>query len=440
MEAQQVALSALPHVVTHRIFALLPVDQRARSACVCRAWRALLDDASLWTRLDLSQESGVAVRDSTRVLRGAAARAGGALEALDLDRDGTVTLDALLAVLRANSGTLRQLRTGSFMSIGNEVTPADLAALLRAAPALRELSADVCSEAEQAPAMLRNEPPYGPLRLRTLSMPMQRADHAATAAVFAALPAHKSLRSLVLANARLQSEAACAALVDAALAARLPSLELMWCALSPAFASALARLLRAGTLTGLLLNMCRGLLEAPAATAALASALEENMTLTSLKLTAVVGLWEAHLPSAVLLRALTGHPSLQKLHCGYNIVADAAAAAAAGEALRALVAADAPALTELDVSACRWLGDAALGPLVDALPRNTHLRSLVIAGNGITEAFAAQRLLPAVRANASLRELRANEYYGAAPSLAEALRLVGARAGADGAGAAAAGA
>ncbi len=94
-----------------------------------------------------------------------------------------------------------------------------------------------------------------------------------------------------------------------------------------------------------------------------------------------------------------------------------------GQALGALVAADAPALTELDVSnGC--LGDAGMGPLIDALPLNTHLRTLIIVYACITEAFTAQRLLPAVRANASLRELTAFEDEDAAPSLAEAVRLV----------------
>jgi hypothetical protein len=410
-------LAALPQTLAHRIFALLPADARARSACVCRGWRALLEDVSLWTRLDLSKESGVTVCVSRRVLLGAAARAGGALEALDLDREH-VPLDALLAVLRANAGTLRQLRTGRFAN-GVEATPATLAALLRAAPALRELSTFVSCAPEQAPALLRNEPPYGPLRLRTMSVRMY-ADDAAATALFAALPAHASLRCLVLVSARLQSEAVCAALVDAALAVRLPSLELLDATASPALASALALLLRGGTLTRLRLFECRGWLEAPAATAALASALEENTTLTSLQLTAV-GLWQAHLPGAVLLRALTGHPSLQKLHCAYDNVPEAAAAAA-GEALGALVAADAPALMELEVAYCH-LRDVALGPLCDALPRNTHLRSLVIAGNNISKAFAAQRLLPAVRANTSLRQLQANE-YAHHPLLTEAMRLV----------------
>ncbi len=190
--------------------------------------------------------------------------------------------------------------------------------LLRGAPALRELYADyACALRDQAVAMLRNEPPYGPLRLRTLVVQLGHRDddegEAAVASIAAALPAHTSLRCLVLSGARLQSDAACGALVDAALALRLPTLELdSHTAVSPAFTFALARLLRGGSLTGLRIDKCHNLLEAPAATAALAAALQDTTTLTSLQLSRV-GLWQAQLPGAVLLRALTGHPSLQKL-------------------------------------------------------------------------------------------------------------------------------
>jgi hypothetical protein len=74
MEAAGSALSALPPTLAHRIFALLPVDQRARSATVCRGWRALLADACLWTRLDFTEASGVTCRLSGEGLHAAAAR------------------------------------------------------------------------------------------------------------------------------------------------------------------------------------------------------------------------------------------------------------------------------------------------------------------------------------------------------------------------------
>ncbi len=104
-----------------------------------------------------------------------------------------------------------------------------------------------------------------------------------------------------------------------------------------------------------------------------------------------------------------------------------------------LVAADAPAFEALQLSWCR-LGDAGLGPLVDALPRNSHLCQLNIKGNGRSAAFAAQRLLPAVRANASIRDLAADKGHGEkdAPAAEEALRLVETRKVAHAAAAAAA--
>jgi hypothetical protein len=434
------ALLSLPNEVAQRIFALLPADDRAICACVCRGWRALLADASLWTRLDLSAASGVICRVSDAALRGAAARAGGALEALNLHGAGydQISNAALLEVVAANARTLRELR------VTGRCTPFDaLAALLRSGTALHTLCAAVtdCGP-EQAPALLRNEPPYGPLRLHSLSVCPQDGASLTEAPVLdvaAALPAHASLRSLQIMRAWLQSDAACGALVDAARAARLPSLQLQRCMLSPAFAFALARLLDGGALTELVLQHCSGLLDEPAAAATLAFALGESTTLTSLELRRM-NLWWGDLPGAVLLGALADHPSLQTLRCGDNPAHHGPeSVAAAGAAFGVLVAANAPALIALDISESLF-GGAAFAPLVDALPRNTHLRRLNIASNNIDEAFASQRLLPAVRANASLRELRADalqvqQQQGAycvwqPSSLANAVRLVGARAAA----------
>jgi hypothetical protein len=53
--------AALPHALALALFALLPVDQRMRCAEVCRGWRAVLSDASLWLRVDLSPAGGVAL-------------------------------------------------------------------------------------------------------------------------------------------------------------------------------------------------------------------------------------------------------------------------------------------------------------------------------------------------------------------------------------------
>jgi hypothetical protein len=53
------ALERLPQPLSLRILALLPVDARARCACVSRGWRTIVADASLWLRLDLTAAGGV---------------------------------------------------------------------------------------------------------------------------------------------------------------------------------------------------------------------------------------------------------------------------------------------------------------------------------------------------------------------------------------------
>ncbi len=110
--------------------------------------------------------------------------------------------------------------------------------------------------------------------------------------------------------------------------------------------------------------------------------------------------------AVMLLRALTGHASLRELKLGTEHQTYEAGYAAAGAALGALVAANAPALQMLWLPYCS-LEDEGAGPLVDALPHNTHLRTLLLTGNNLTPEFGHGRLLPAVRANTSLRQLSA---------------------------------
>ena len=63
---------------------------------------------------------------------------------------------------------------------------------------------------------------------------------------------------------------------------------------------------------------------------------------------------------------------------------------------------------------------------MEALPRNRHLRELNVGNNGMSEAFAREQLLPAVRANTTLRSLRADS-YPSMPAAAEAEELVNRR-------------
>ncbi len=119
-----------------------------------------------------------------------------------------------------------------------------------------------------------------------------------------------------------------------------------------------------------------------------------------------VGLWrtaDSAAAAAVVLAALTAHPSLRELHVSANACAPALAHVA-GAALGALGAANAPSLSALVMHYCALL-DAGLAPLVAALPANTHLRALDCEGNHMSDACVRHRLLPAVRANASLTQL-----------------------------------
>jgi hypothetical protein len=423
------ALPPLPLSVVLHIFSLLPVDCRLRCAEVCRGWRSVLLERNLWTRLDLSATSGVRVPEHLghtldTLLRCAAARAGGGLQLLHVDTS-RVSHAALLEVAAANAGALQELHGESTDGVG--LTLEEVEALLGAAPLLRVLATDLACEetdAQAARRALRNEAPFDPMRVRHLFANLGPEDDEAGVVAFAAdVAAHASLTGMTLEAAPLFTPDALDAVVDAALVRRMHTVALRECGLLHASAPALARLLSSDALTTL---TCVGmdLLDVPAARV-LAAALRANSTLTSLTLS------NAHMfvdPAAVaeLLGALIGHVSLRVLDVWDNGVYTAHQAAV-GATLGALVAANAPALTKLDVSFCN-LGDAGLRALFEALPHNTHLHALDCQSNDLSEAFARVVLLPAVRANASLRMLDVSQDGGHQDGAHEAAELVRCRA------------
>jgi hypothetical protein len=143
-----------------------------------------------------------------------------------------------------------------------------LEALLRAAPQLHKLQADVfCEDVAEAHRVLRNEPPFGPLRVRHISVRALAATEDALLALAADLAAHAWLASVWLLCMPLDAPGALDAVVDAALARRLAFFRLSNCGPSPASAPALARLLSGSALTELhITGGSRQLLDAPAAT------------------------------------------------------------------------------------------------------------------------------------------------------------------------------
>lgn len=302
--ASPVAL--LPPVLLERCLLALPVDSRARAACVSRGWRSVLADPRLWTRLDLSPSSGVTVCVTEAVLRGAAARARGQLVALDIsDCFNMIGFRVARDVLAANANSLCELRVLGLRYLElPEPWTMTLDALLRSAPRLQSLHTDWWGRQTGGDMRaLRGEAPYACVRLHSV--------HCSSVTDFpgltAALAGHPTLQSVSLYGAQLGAPGVLDAFVDMAITRRLRVITLSNCHLLPA-------------------------------------------------------------------------------------------------ALGALVAAYSPALRLLDVSHCR-LADEGLGLLVEALRTNTHLEVLQCRSNGMSARFARTRLLPAVRANASLRRL-----------------------------------
>jgi hypothetical protein len=411
VERQTSALAPLPYLLVLAIFSLLPVDQRLRCAEVCRGWRAVLSDVSLWLRLDCRLASGLARFATDGLLRAAAARAAGQLQALDLSDGGEITQDASLAVLRANADTLREFSTFSAVPNAGFLPFEAVEAAVRAAPLLRVYAADVtCTSVEQARLVLQHEGfglLFRALRCHRLQVVAPDADEASVLVLAAGAASCETLTELVLDGLPLGTAAALDAVVAAALARRLSAVQFWVCNLGAASLPALARLLGGGALRTLALCCADDipLLHNPANAALFRAALRANTALTSLLLTDVA-LWHEDAAASALLGVLTGHPSLRLLDVSYNGRIVAAVAAALG----ALVAANAPALQELDVSGEEVAEEGlGLGPLFDVLPRNTHLRVLtcVYDPGTVTVAFVRERLLPAVRVNTSLRTLAA---------------------------------
>ena len=188
--------------------------------------------------------------------------------------------------------------------------------------------------------------------------------------------------------------------------------------LSPACAPALVRLLGGDALEELEFYCHNNVLLDEPAAALLGAALRANTTLTHLRLDNALNQNEAAV--VLLLRALEAHPTLRKLELTNNSFHHVGRAAC--EALGALVAANAPALHELDLGGS--LLYEGFGPLVFALGANTHLRVLDCHDCGMNTTFAEDYLLTALRENTGLRRFNIVDSF-----MVKAEALVAARGG-----------
>ena len=145
-------------------------------------------------------------------------------------------------------------------------------------------------------------------------------------------------------------------------------------------------------------------------------------------------------PGFALLRALIGHPTLATLDISYSpgwIFEPGTADPMPTKTVRArrkelagllveLVTSETSPLTTLGCAACCLYDDGAT-PLFEALARpDARLRALNAGMNVLGQRCFQRRILPALRANASLRELEVEE-EGEFPELKQAKELVAAR-------------
>jgi hypothetical protein len=334
-----------------------------------------------------------------------------------------------------------------------------LATLLAALPQLTELHARVWAEnAARAGRVLRNEAPFERLRVRGMQAALDDDD--AVRELVRDAAAHAPFRELIVHGARVNA-AAMHALADALAEdassssssedGRAPraSLSLLACIcgeMSDDGATALTRLLSSSGSSGgvrdlrltAVAELCA--LDDAAIASRYASALSAS-ALTTLVLDGS-GWWRTPAAAAALLRGLVAHPTLTcvVLTCLTSAAAafarqgadgDGDGAACVAAQLGALLAADAPALRTLQLGGHACVVPGVARALFGALPRNAHLLSLDVRGLYLSAACVRDDVLPAVRANGSLRALQLGMGAGIAFGLeADAMAFVHQRAAA----------
>ena len=391
-DASGASHEALAVAVLH-VAPVLPVDARARAACVCRAWRDFLADPALWQVLDLTLAGGVAAaRITDAVLRGAVKRAAGRLRVLRLEHTLSVELNELLIELILSDGAeLQEVNTGVHLGVDR------LREVLAAAPRLHAFNnAHVGGDCRELLPVMRNEAPFGPVRVVELEIGLRDASEGDMRALAAAVAAHEPLGGLRLGDADFRS--GLGALFDAAAERRVTTLFIDdECFLDANSVPALARLLQRGSLTRLeitcqfprvqeaiMLELCAGLCACRA------------LTHLRLSLNRLLG-GANHCPVTILIdAALFALPALAVLDLSWSLLDDPDAA---GLSLGALLAVNPPSLRTLKLDVCS--PGAGMIPVLQGLVENTHLRELGWRGNNLSEAFQRERVAPVMAALAA---------------------------------------
>ena len=245
-------LLALPRSLALDIFARVPVDTRLRCIEVNRAWRALVEDTSLWTCLSLPED---VITVNVSLFRAAVAKAGGLLRCLDVTgrwdttarRDPAVSFAVLQAVVVANATTLARLRLSYSL-----IHIKELRELCRSAPNLTLFESDVSCSSDEVNTLLLKQEPFSNLQLTQLCVNAALTDDGSVSSFAKQLVAHgHTLTELILCDAPLHTAAAMGAIVESSVSLRLSKLLLVGCGASPVTLLALTRLVAAGWLHNL---------------------------------------------------------------------------------------------------------------------------------------------------------------------------------------------
>ena len=438
--------SALPAHVLHAFAAWLEPEERVRAALACTRWRDALFEPSVWKHFSLSADPEAHnLAQATAALRGASRLAAGGMARLRLNKVFYALPEAdLVAVLRENSGALEELH---LPDVVNEVSLdfpyeiVDLVTTLRAAaPRLRAITLEELRlPAHEAAQLLRDrdKPPLDVVHAEELILDCDPDEYKlevfedddeeaqqheteltdALAALTELPVKDEQLTFRRRSEERAPAYASNAAFTDAmrAAAARYSEVRFQYAnerGISGFLvtAASLTRLLTtSAVLTRLSVCNVNGLgLDADTASA-FAAALRNSATLADVELVGLRMWTPAHIGTSIVA-ALTNHPRLQCISLD-DAVSDDAGARAMGAAYGALVAANAPALRELRASfvvEARLdfsVVDGVLAPLADALPHNTHLRSLNLGGP-ICGGDTGMRLATAIRTLRMRSQLR----------------------------------
>ena len=421
--AQETQFGELPWDFVALVLLRLPLDARLRAREVSRGWRALLNDPRFWLVLDFSPGSGVEARVSRALLFAAGERGRGHLHTLNLTGVGGLSYEDLAQFVAAQGQSLRSVTVLEWLMISAD----SVTRLCRSAPLCTLRCGVYCSGPAEALPLLRCEAPCALLHVVKLWVSGFYNNEHAVLDFAAALPSHRGkIKVLTVYKAPLRNGAVANALMRGVAEADVSYVSFENCHLAPASLPVLTRLLQAGCREGLDINNYEhALFEAGPDLTSFCHTLRSS-TLQTLRLS-TCDLWRDRTAAGELLAALVGHLTLRELTLLFSGVGDTDdARRAAGEQIASLITHNS-ALQKLDLS-WSFLGDAGLAPIFEALPCSSTLKELLFYDEIIGREFARDVILPAVRANTSLRTLRIHVFgRTGVPELTEAQDIVAAR-------------